>query len=57
MSVPTPVATQLPQHPSVVDAPLPTERTKRRRRSIPVQLVRFASLNLRMAMLALRGHR
>jgi len=32
----------------IAAAPLPTDRTLRSRRSIPVQLWRFAMINLRM---------
>ena len=32
----------------IAAAPLPTSRTLRRRRSIPLQLWRFARINLRM---------
>ncbi|MGV8967562.1 MAG: hypothetical protein ACOH2F_14945 [Cellulomonas sp.] len=37
-------------------APLPTVRTVRRRKSLPVQLVRFALINLRMIAMVRRGH-
>lgn len=37
-------------------APLPTEGTLRNRRSIPVQMVRFALTNLRMGRLAFSKH-
>ncbi len=47
----------VPMEPSIEHAPLPTAKTLRRRRSVLVQLVRFASLNLRMAYLAVRGHK
>jgi hypothetical protein len=47
----------LDQDPSIRDAPLPTKRTLRRRRNPLLQLVRFVSLNGRMAYIALRGHR
>ena len=47
----------LEQDPSIRDAPLPTERTLRRRRNLLVQFVRFVSLNSRMAYIALRGHK
>jgi len=43
--------------PSISAAPLPTRRTLRRRRNVLIQLVRFASLNSRMAYIALRGHK
>lgn len=38
-------------------APLPTARTLRMRRSVPVQLLRFAAINLRMLRVIARGHR
>ena len=47
----------LEQHPAIQSAPLPTERTLRRRRNLVIQLMRFASLNARMAYIALRGHK
>ncbi len=37
-------------------APLPTERTVRRRKSLPVQFVRFALINLRMIAMVRKGH-
>ena len=37
-------------------APLPTAQTVRRRKSLPVQLVRFALINLRMIAMVRRGH-
>jgi hypothetical protein len=37
-------------------APLPTERTLRRRQSIPLQLTRFAVFNARMLRMVLKGH-
>ncbi len=49
--------TQLEIDPSILHAPLPTPKTLRRRRNVLIQLVRFASLNLRMAYLAVRGHK
>lgn len=36
-------------------APLPTESTLRRRRSIPVQLTRFAVFNARIMRMVLKG--
>jgi hypothetical protein len=47
----------LEQDPSIQNAPLPTKRTLRRRRNPVLQLMRFISLNTRMAYIALRGHR
>lgn len=40
----------------IAAAPLPTERTLRRRRSLPAQLVRFALINLRMIRMVRKGH-
>jgi hypothetical protein len=54
---PTPVETSIEQHPSVTGAPLPTRRTLRRRRNVPLQFIRFVTFNVRMALLAMRGHR
>ncbi len=50
-------AQMLEQDPSIKNAPLPTKRTLRRRRNPLLQLLRFVSLNGRMAYIALRGHR
>ncbi|QGU02489.1 hypothetical protein CKALI_08145 [Corynebacterium kalinowskii] len=36
-------------------APLPTESTLKRRKSIPFQLVRFAVSNLRLALMVFGG--
>ncbi len=40
----------------IAAAPLPTERTLRRRSSLPVQAWRFARINLRMVRMIRRGH-
>ncbi|MCB0878739.1 MAG: hypothetical protein KDC46_07135 [Thermoleophilia bacterium] len=56
-AAPIPTDAAVPQHPSVTDAPLPTARTRRRRHNLVVQGLRFVSLNIRMAMLAMRGHK
>ena len=40
----------------IAAAPLPTARTLRRRRSIPVQLWRFGQINLRMLRMVHRAH-
>jgi hypothetical protein len=37
-------------------APLPTGRTLRRRTSVPVQLWRFAKINLRMLRMVRKAH-
>lgn len=41
---------------SIASAPLPTERTLRRRRNLLVQAVRFAAINLKMIRVIARGH-
>ncbi len=40
----------------IAAAPLPTTRTLRRRKSIPLQLWRFASINLRMLQMIRKSH-
>lgn len=37
-------------------APLPTASTLRRRRSLPLQAMRFALFNLRIMRMVLKGH-
>jgi hypothetical protein len=37
-------------------APLPTARTLRRRSSLPLQLWRFALINLKILRMVLKGH-
>jgi hypothetical protein len=37
-------------------APLPTAATLRKRRSLPLQLARFAVFNVRMIRMVLKGH-
>ena len=37
-------------------APLPTDSTLRRRRSLPLQAVRFAVFNARILRMVLKGH-
>lgn len=37
-------------------APLPTDRTLRRRRSVPLQAARFIGFNVRMMRMVLKGH-
>lgn len=39
----------------IASAPLPTGRTLRRRKSLPVQAVRFAAINLRMLKVIFKG--
>lgn len=41
---------------AIAAAPLPTSKTLRRRASLPLQLVRFAVLNLRMLRMVAKGH-
>jgi hypothetical protein len=40
----------------IAAAPLPTARTLRRRRSIPFQLWRFGTINLRMLRMVRKAH-
>jgi hypothetical protein len=40
----------------IQSAPLPNARTLRARRSIPIQLWRFATINLRMLRMIRKGH-
>lgn len=40
----------------MASAPLPTARTLRRRSSLPLQLWRFALLNLKILRMVLKGH-
>jgi hypothetical protein len=40
----------------IAAAPLPTARTLRRRRSIPWQMWRFATINLRMLRMVRKAH-
>ena len=62
MTVPTsgePPMTQIPtDHAAerIQSAPLPNARTLRARRSIPIQLWRFATINLRMLRMIRKGH-
>jgi len=37
-------------------AMLPTDKTLKKRTSVPIQLVRFVSLNLRMVRMAFKAH-
>jgi hypothetical protein len=38
-------------------APLPTDRTLRRRRSLPVQAFRFLAFSVRLVRMVLKRHR
>ncbi len=40
----------------IASAPLPTDRALRMRSNVPVQLWRFARINLRMVRMIRRGH-
>jgi len=40
----------------IAAAPLPSARTLRRRRSIPLQLFRFGRINLRMLRMVRKAH-
>lgn len=41
---------------AIANAPLPTPRTLRSRKSIPKQLVRFCAFNARMLRMVAKGH-
>ena len=41
---------------AIANAPLPTPRTLRSRKSIPRQIVRFCSFNARMLRMVAKGH-
>jgi hypothetical protein len=41
---------------NIAQAPLPTEKTVRRRTALPTQLYRFGAINLRMIGIILKGH-
>lgn len=48
--------TRAPEAADLSGAPLPTEATLKRRRSVPYQAMRFASFNMRMLRMVLKGH-
>jgi hypothetical protein len=41
---------------SISRAPLPTEKTLRQRRSLPLQAIRFVAINLKMIKMIRKGH-
>jgi hypothetical protein len=41
---------------AIAAAPMPTNRTLRRRQNIPFQFLRFMILNFRMVRMVTRGH-
>lgn len=41
---------------NIAQAPLPTEKTVRKRTALPTQLYRFGAINLRMIGIILKGH-
>jgi hypothetical protein len=41
---------------SIAHAPLPTAKTLRSRTSLPVQVWRFAAINVRMMRMVVKGH-
>jgi hypothetical protein len=41
---------------SIALAPLPTEKTLRARKSLPVQMVRFIAINIKMIRIIAKGH-
>ncbi|WP_164519549.1 hypothetical protein [Nocardioides ferulae] len=56
MTNPSPPAPDNPQPVAdLTGAPLPTEGTLRRRRSVPFQLTRFAVFNARIMRMVLKG--
>lgn len=55
MAIPTPPP-NLDADALIQMAPLPTRRTLRRRGNVPLQLVRFVLLNLRMLRMVGKGH-
>lgn len=58
MTSPTPPddAALLESDRAILAAPLPTKGTLRIRKSLPVQTVRFAILNVRTLRMVLKGH-
>jgi hypothetical protein len=41
---------------AIASAPLPTPTTLRRRKSLPIQVLRFAAINIKMMRVIARGH-
>ena len=41
---------------SIASAPLPTEKTLRRRRNLAYQAMRFLAINVKMIRIIARGH-
>ncbi len=41
---------------SIASAPLPTEKTLRRRTNLPYQVLRFLAINIKMIKIIARGH-
>lgn len=65
-TIPTPAAAPVPHAGSSPDdqpladlsnAPLPTEQTQRRRRSLVLQTGRFVAFNVRIMRMVVSGHR
>lgn len=56
MAAPHPSTPSLDADTAIASAPLPTAKTLRRRSSLPLQLLRFAVLNLRMLRMVAKGH-
>jgi hypothetical protein len=55
MAIPTPPP-NLDADALIQTAPLPTRKTLRRRGNVPLQLLRFAVLNIRMLRMVGKGH-
>lgn len=41
---------------AIASAPLPTPKTLKRRRNVPLQLIRFVAINVKMMRVIARGH-
>jgi hypothetical protein len=52
----TPVARAVPDDLGSSTAPMPTKHTVRMRTNLPVQVVRFAVVNLKMLRMVLKSH-
>ena len=51
-----PAASAVPDNIAASTAPMPTKHTVRMRTNLPVQLVRFAIVNLKMLRMVLKSH-
>jgi hypothetical protein len=41
---------------SIARAPLPTEKTLKQRKNLPIQFMRFCAINLKMIRMIRKGH-